>query len=195
MSVAAPLLLGSTSVYRRQLLERLHLPFSVDRPDVDESVLPAEAAEAYVQRLAIAKARVVAERHPGALVIGSDQACVCAGRILGKPGTQVRAAEQLRAASGQRVLFLTAVCLHRGADRLQRVWTVPTEARFRRLSEAEIARYLAAEAVLDSAGAFKSEGLGISLLEAMRGDDPTALIGLPLISLAAALRELGYAVP
>ena len=195
MSSAAPLILASSSVYRRQLLERLQRPFNVDSPDVDESVLPDETPEAYVERLAVAKATAVAARHPHALVIGSDQTCVCRGRIVGKPGSVERAVAQLQAASGQTVRFLTGVCVTGIAAGVNTVWTVRTDAVFRELDDAEIRRYLAQEPALDSAGAFKSEGLGISLLAAMHGDDPTALIGLPLITLSATLRRLEHAVP
>ena len=189
-----PLVLASTSPYRRELLERLGLPFEVDRPDVDETPLQAELPAATALRLAQAKARVVALRHPGAWVIGSDQVADLDGQAMGKAGGRDRALAQLEACSGKRVVFQTARCLLRGGDpplaALDR-----TEVVFRPLQREEILRYLDAEQPYDCAGSFKCEGLGISLFDAIHSQDPTALVGLPLIALARALREAGYRLP
>jgi len=185
-----PLILASTSRYRKELLERLRLPFTAESPAVDETAVAGESPAALAERLAEAKARAVAARHAGhVVVIGSDQVAACAGRRLGKPGTPDRAREQLAAASGQVVVFHTAVALvHRGGVERHRD---QTRVRFRSLSPAEIARYVEIESPLDCAGSFKSEGLGVALFETIDSEDPTALVGLPLIWLAAALRRAG----
>ncbi|KAF1715848.1 septum formation inhibitor Maf [Pseudoxanthomonas sangjuensis] len=189
-----PLILASTSRYRRELLERLRLPFHVARPETDETALPGEAAAALAQRLARAKAAAVAVRQPESWVIGSDQAAELEdGRILGKPGTRDAAIAQLRGMSGRAVHFRTAVCLLRGDRRLEALDT--TTVRFRALSGEEIERYVDAEQPLDCAGSFKSEGLGIALFDAIEPRDPTALVGLPLIALAGMLRQAGFALP
>ena len=188
------LILASSSRYRAGLLSRLGLPFERRRPDVDETPRPDEDAEALVARLARSKAEAVAGGFPGALVIGSDQAAASGGKILGKPGTAARAREQLADLSGRYVTFFTSVYLldtGRGQGRLA---VVPTRLRFRTLSSAEIERYVAREQPLDCAGAFKSEGLGIALFDAIDSEDPTALIGLPLIALCRMLREAGVEV-
>lgn len=185
------LVLGSTSPYRRELLARLGLAFEVDAPDVDEHVLPGEAPDALVRRLAEAKARAVAARHPGALVIGSDQAAVLDGVILGKPGDHARAMQQLRAASGKTVLFQTGLCLFDDRNGSAQVDVVPFRVVFRTLSDAQIENYLRRERPYNCAGSFKSEGLGISLFQRLEGDDPNALIGLPLIRLVDMLAEAG----
>ena len=189
-----PLVLASTSPYRRELLSRLGLPFTVERPDVDETPAPGEPPVALAARLGLGQARAVAARHPDAWVIGSDQVAELDGRTLGKPGTRERAAAQLAAASARSVAFHTALCLlgpgdvaHRHVDR--------TQVRFRPLDDDAIGRYLDAEQPYDCAGSFKCEGLGIVLFEAIRSDDPTALVGLPLIALAGALRAAGYRLP
>ena len=188
------LILASTSPYRRELLGRLRLPFDCTRPDVDETPLRAENPAQLVRRLARAKAEAVAARHPDdAWVIGSDQAAEIEGQILGKPGGRQAAIAQLTAMSGRTVRFHTAVSLHRGPHTLEALDL--TQVRFRRLSAAEIERYVDAEQPFDCAGSFKCEGLGISLFEAIESHDPTALIGMPLIALAGLLREAGYAVP
>lgn len=190
-----PLILGSTSRYRRELLQRLRLPFDVAAPDVDETPSPGEAPGALALRLASAKARAVAALHPRALVIGSDQVADLAGEPLGKPGTHDRAVHQLSRMSGQTVLFHTAVavvCLESGFARTE---LAPVRVRFRTLSPDEIERYLHAEQPYDCAGSAKSEGLGITLLDAIDSDDPTALIGLPLIRVAGLLRAAGVALP
>lgn len=186
-----PLVLASTSPYRRELLARLCLPFDIAAPEVDETPLPGETAEALVLRLSEAKARAVAGRFPGALIIGSDQAAACNGAIVGKPGNHERAVAQLAAASGRRVSFLTGLCLLDSTSGAARTGLVPYHVHFRRLGAAEIEAYLRAEQPYHCAGSFKSEGLGVTLFERMEGDDPTALIGLPLILLARWLREAG----
>ncbi len=190
-----PLVLASTSIYRKQLLERLGLPFVTDRPDLDESALPDESPTATAERLALAKARVVAGRHPGALIIGSDQVAHAGTERFGKPGSVERAIGQLQAMRGKSIFFHTALCLFDNRDGSHQLEAVSTEARFRLLSDEEIQRYVLRELPLDCAGSAKSEGLGISLLEYMRGDDPNALIGLPLIALCRMLRNAGIAVP
>lgn len=187
------LLLASTSSYRRDLLERLHLAFSIEAPCIDETAQPSEPPFTLATRLAREKARAVAARHPGAVAIGSDQVADLEGRALGKAGTQPRAFEQLRDCSGRDVVFHTAVCVT-GPDR-EIAFVDRTVARFRALGADEIQRYLAIEQPYDCAGSFKSEGLGAALFEAIRSDDPTALIGLPLIALSHALREFGFRLP
>ena len=190
-----PLILGSSSPYRRELLQRLQLPFAVVVPDVDESPLPGEAPAALAQRLALAKAQAVAERHPQALVLGSDQVAELHAQALGKPGNHERARDQLRRMSGQSVCFHTAValvCLQSGYCGSA---LAPVRVQFRPLLDEEIERYLQAERPYDCAGSAKSEGLGIALLERIESDDPTALIGLPLIRTAQLLRQAGLALP
>ena len=193
--LSRPLILGSTSRYRRELLQRLHLPFEVVAPDVDETRLPGEAPSALALRLALAKAHAVAQRHPNAVVIGSDQVADLAGEPLGKPGTHERAVAQLQRMRGQTVVFQTAlavVCLATGFAQQD---LAPVRVRFRDLSDAEIERYLRIEQPYDCAGSAKSEGLGIALLDAIDSDDPTALVGLPLIRTCRLLRAAGVAVP
>lgn len=185
------LILASTSPYRRELLARLGLPFTAIGPHIDESRREGEPAAAMVRRLARAKAQAVADQHPSAWVIGSDQCAVLGDAILGKPGTHVRAFEQLHAASGRSVVFHTGLCLMNLERGFERTVEVPFTVRFRHLKDTEIERYLALEKPYDCAGSFKSEGLGIALFEALEGGDPTALIGLPLIALCALLREAG----
>jgi septum formation protein len=189
------LVLASTSRYRRELLDRLALEFAVEAPGVDEVELESESPAERALRLAIAKAQAVAERDPQAVVIGSDQVASVAEAIFDKPGDAARARAQLARLSGKTVLFQTAVavvCLDTAvrATHLDR-----TQVVFRALSAAEIERYVAREQPVDSAASFKSERLGISLLERIDTADPSALVGLPLIWVAARLRQLGYAVP
>lgn len=192
MTSTPPLILASTSRYRRELLGRLALPFEVEAPGVDEAGRPGEPPQAMVLRLAAEKAAAVSRRHPEALVIGSDQAATLDGRTaIGKPGGRERAREQLRAASGRTMQFHTALCVMRQSDGFDERADVVTRVRFRRLDDAEIERYLEIEQPWDCAGAAKVEGLGIALLEAIEGDDPTALVGLPLIALARMLRGAG----
>lgn len=189
-----PLVLGSTSPYRRELLARLGLDFGVDRPGVEEAPRAGEAPRALVERLAREKALAVAQRHPGAWVIGSDQLAELDGVVLGKPGDRTRAVAQLAAMSGRAVDFLTAVCLARDGA-VAALHTDRTTVRFRALGADEIGRYLDAETPYDCAGSFKSEGRGIALFEAIETRDPTALVGLPLIATARLLREAGFALP
>lgn len=185
------LVLASTSIYRKELLERLGLPFVVDSPAVDETPLPDEAPRALVRRLAEAKARAVAARHRDALVIGSDQVAVVDNRILGKPGDHARAAAQLRMAAGKRLEFLTGLCLFNAASGRAHVDIVGYAVVFRALTEAQIENYLRREQPYHCAGAFKSERLGIALCERFEGEDPSALIGLPLIRLVHMLEREG----
>ena len=189
------LVLASTSPYRRELLERLALPFEVAAPQVAESRLPGEPPEALSERLARAKALAVAARFPDALIIGSDQAAVCDGELLGKPGTRENAVRQLTRLSGREAVFHTALCVHASATGLTKLRSVPCRVRFRVLDAARIERYLALERPYDCAGSAKAEGLGIALIERMQGDDPTALMGLPLIALVDLLHDFGLDVP
>lgn len=195
-SLAAPgvnraVVLGSTSRYRRELMSRLRLPFEVDAPEVDETPLDGESPEALARRLALAKAHAVALRHPEALVIGSDQVADLDGLPLGKPGTHERAVQQLRLMRGRTVIFQTAVAVVCRATGFEQLDLAPVRVRFRTLSDAEIETYLRAEEPYDCAGSAKSEGLGIALLEAIDNDDPSALVGLPLIRTCRMLREGG----
>ncbi|WP_449447614.1 Maf family protein [Thermomonas brevis] len=189
------LVLASTSRYRRDLLERLRLPFDVARPEVDETALPGETPQALAVRLAEAKARAVARSLDAeGWALGSDQVADLAGRALGKPGGREAAIAQLRSMAGATVQFHTALCLAH-ADGRALAAIDRTEVRFRALSEAEIARYVDAEQPFDCAGSFKSEGLGIALFEAIDNRDPTALVGLPLIATCGLLRRAGFALP
>lgn len=197
MSSAPLLVLASTSVYRRELLSRLGLPFTAESPGVEETELPGESPAERALRLAVLKARAVAARHPAAVVIGSDQVASLAegpaARILHKPGTPARNRDQLAALSGRTARFDTAVAvvspsgIARHVDR--------TEVRFRELGPADIARYVEREAALDCAGGFKVEGLGPALMESVTTSDPTGLVGLPLIWLCGALRGAGFSLP
>lgn len=190
-----PLVLGSTSRYRRELLQRLQLPFEVAAPEVDETPQPGEAPQTLALRLALAKAHAVAAQYPDAVVIGSDQVADLAGHALGKPGNHERAVTQLRLMSGHTVIFQTAVAVVCHATGFEQVDLAPVEVRFRTLADHEIERYLRAEQPYDCAGSAKSEGLGISLLDAILSDDPTALIGLPLIRTCRLLRAAGLELP
>ena len=188
------LILASTSVYRRDLLARLRLPFETAHPGVDETPLSGEAPTALVDRLALAKAKAVAAREADAWVIGSDQTAELDGMPLGKPGGREAAMAQLAAMSGRVIAFRTAVAVvHREGRVFAELDT--TIVRFRRLSPDEIARYVDAEQPFDCAGSFKSEGFGIALFTAIESQDPTALIGLPLIATAGLLRKAGFALP
>lgn len=189
--MAAALILASGSRYRRQLLERLRVPFHVFAADSDETPLANESPRDLVVRLARTKAQSVSSQFPEALVIGADQVAVCRGRTLGKPRTAERNVAQLREASGQGVEFLTAVCLARESDAHVDQHVDLTVVHFRQLTEAQISRYVELEQAFDCAGGFKVESLGISLFERIDSQDPTALIGLPLIWLAGALRRAG----
>ena len=186
-----PLILASTSRYRRELLQRLRLPFEVRSPQVDETPLPNESPAVLAQRLALAKAHAVAALRPEAIVIGSDQVADLDGQPIGKPGTHERAVVQLRQMRGRRVIFQTAVAVVRADTGFARVLLAPVAVTFRRLSDAEIEHYLRTEEPYDCAGSAKSETLGIALLDAIDSDDPTALIGLPLIRTCELLRAAG----
>ncbi|GAB5449897.1 MAG: Maf family protein [Halioglobus sp.] len=189
------LILASTSVYRRNLLARLPLEFRCENPEVDETAAVGEAPEALARRLALAKANSVSQRFPGALVIGSDQVASRDGQLLGKPGNERAAFDQLSASSGQRVAFHTAVALVGGRSERQRVHVELVEVKFRELERAEIQRYLAIDEPFDCAGSFKVEQLGIALFEKIVERDPTSLQGLPLIALCSMLRDVGYLLP
>lgn len=187
------LILASSSKYRAELLSRLRLPFRCAAPDLDESALPQEPPAQTAQRLALAKARAIAATHPGHWVLGSDQVASSDGRALGNPGTRAKALEQLRSFSGKSLTFYTAVALVNETRTYTGLDT--TIARFRPLDGAEIERYLDAEPAYDCAGAFKCEGLGISLFSAIETRDPTALIGLPLIIVRQLLAQAAFRVP
>ena len=191
---ASELILASSSRYRASLLERLGIPFRSESPDADESPRAGEQPHELVQRLSVDKARKVAESHPTALVVGSDQLAVCDQQVLGKPGTESNARDQLAMLSGRTVEFLTGLCLVNAATGAQHVALAVTPVTFRSLSAAQIANYVEREQPLDCAGAFKSEGLGIALFTAIGGDDPNALVGLPLIELCNLLAEEGLSV-
>ena len=184
------LILASTSRYRRELLERLRVPFDVQSPHVDETPSPGEAPAALAERLALSKAHAVAQQHPGAWVIGSDQVADLGGQPIGKPGKHEAAVAQLQAMRGRTVVFQTAVAVV--APGFAQVVTVPIRTRFRSASDEEIDHYLRLEQPYDCAGSAKSEGLGISLMEAIESDDPTALVGLPLIATCRLLRAAGF---
>jgi septum formation protein len=189
------LILASSSPYRRALLERLRVPFDVAVPFLDETPHPGEAPAATALRLAQAKARVVAAHEsgrPGALVIGSDQVATFDGRQIGKPGTHEKAFAQLKSMRGRVVEFHSALCLFDSARNAAQTEDVVTRVRFRDLPDAELEAYLRAETPYDVAGSAKSEGLGIALVDAIDSNDPTALVGLPLIALTRMLREVGY---
>jgi septum formation protein len=194
LSKSRQLILGSTSAYRRELLARLHIPFEVAAPDVDETPLPGEAPNEMAKRLSLAKARAVAVRFPQAVVIGSDQVADLNGLSLGKPGTHDKAVAQLRHMRGQTVVFQTAVavvCLETGFEQRS---LAAVRVKFRDLTNDEIENYLQIEKPYDCAGSAKSEGLGIALLDAIDSDDPTALIGLPLIRTCQMLRAAGMSL-
>lgn len=188
------LILASTSAYRKQLLQRLQLPFRCVAPQVPEAAQPGEAAAAMAARLALAKARAVASVHPGSLVIGSDQVAALEGGLIGKPLTHARAREQLLAAAGKTVQFSTAVALCHQRQGLEELHIEPFAVRFRELDEGVVESYLLREQPYDCAGSFKCEGLGIALFESLSGHDPTSLEGLPLIALTGMLARAGYPV-
>jgi septum formation protein len=185
------LVLASTSRYRRELLQRLRLPFDVVSPEVDETPQAGEAPAALALRLALAKARVVASQRPDSVVIGSDQVADLDGLAVGKPGTHELAVQQLTSMSGRAVVFQTAVAVVHAAGSFERALLAPVTVRFRTLTAVEIEHYLRTEQPYDCAGSAKSETLGIALLEAIESDDPTALVGLPLMRTCALLREAG----
>jgi septum formation protein len=188
------LVLGSTSQFRKALLEKLGLPYSTVSPEVDETPLDDESPEQLVYRLSEAKARAVASSKPDALIIGSDQVAVIDGEILGKPGSHEKAVDQLRNASGREVTFLTGLCLLNSKTNVAQIEVVPFTVHFRELSDEQIENYLSSEKPYNCAGSFKSEALGISLFERLEGDDPNTLIGLPLIRLVRMLENEGVRV-
>ena len=188
------LILGSSSVYRRALLQRLRLPFEVLLPEVDEAPRAGESPASLATRLALEKARDVAHRQPGAVVIGADQVADLDGMALGKPGNHAGAVAQLQAMRGRWVVFHTAVAVLRPATGFEQVQLAPVRVRQRGLTDADIAHYLALEQPYDCAGSAKCETLGIALLDAIESDDPTALVGLPLIRTCRMLREAGIDV-
>ena len=188
------LVLASTSTYRRELLERLHIPFSIVAPNVDETPLRGELPEQTAARLAQAKAAAVARRWPQALIIGCDQVAALDGTQLGKPYAHEAAFKQLQLMRGKTAMFYTAVCLLNAATSNIQIKVIPYQVRFRNLSDAQIANYLAKEQPYHCAGSAKTEGLGIALIEAMHGEDPWALIGLPLIALVDMLKNEGLEI-
>jgi len=190
-----PLVLGSSSRYRRELLARLRLPFTTASPDIDESCIGDETPRAQAMRLARHKAQAIALQYPDSCIIGSDQVASCGARRYGKPGTRDAAIVQLLELSGSKVTFDTALCVIDARNGALHEAVVPTEVVFRTLSKTEIERYVELDDPVDCAGAAKSESLGIALLERLGGDDPTALVGLPLIELSRMLRRIGYPLP
>ncbi|QYY30554.1 MULTISPECIES: Maf-like protein [Cupriavidus] len=186
------LILGSSSPYRRELLERLRLTFEVAVPDINETPLAGESPEATALRLSLNKAQAIAQRHPDALIIGSDQVLTLDGRQMGKPGSHDKAREQLRLMRGRTATFHSALCLLDGRTGQSQLADVQTRVTMRDLTDAEIDAYLRLEKPYDVAGSAKSEGLGIALLSRVESDDPTALVGLPLIALTSMLRQSGY---
>jgi septum formation protein len=194
MQPTPQIVLASTSKYRRELLARLGLPFEVASPDVNEMPLPREMPQDTARRLAEAKARAVAARFPQAIVIGSDQVAVLEGTTLGKPGNHANAVRQLKAMRAKEVVFHTALCLCNAASGEAETRVVPYCVRFRDYSDTQIEHYLRREQPYDCAGSARCEGLGIALIAAMRGDDPNALIGLPLIALTEMLAAQGVSV-
>jgi septum formation protein len=195
LATAPPLILASTSRYRRALLERLQLRFEAVAPGVDESYLAGEVPAQRARRLALAKARAVAQRRPEAAIIGSDQVAMCGGTILDKPGDAARCRDQLLTLAGREAHFITAVAVLCAARGFIDEFCDTTVVRFRALEAAEVARYVEHDRPWDCAGGFRAESLGVALFEYIESTDPTGLVGLPLIRLAAALRALGHAVP
>lgn len=195
MKNTTPLILASTSRYRKELLERLRIPFTVLKPNVDETAYENETPAQLSERLALLKAQTIALQQPDAIIIGSDQVADLNGQALGKPGNYERAVQQLKCMSGQLVIFQTAVAVvHLGAQ-FSQTKRVEVKVQFRTLTHDEIERYVKAEEPYDCAGSAKSEGLGITLLQAIHNDDPTALIGLPLIATASLLRAAHLQLP
>lgn len=188
------IVLASSSKYRKELLSRIINEFEIESPDIDETPFPDEEPVEHVARLAEQKAMTVALNHPDSIIIGSDQVCVLEGTILGKPHTEDKAIEQLQACSGKTVNFYTSLCVLESGQEVQDLSVVITEVKFRELQKDEIERYIQREQPLDCAGSFKAETLGIALFESLSSKDPTALIGLPLTTLAESLRKLGVRV-
>lgn len=183
------LVLASTSSYRKQLLEKLGLPFTQDAPNINETAHDRESASTLVERLAKTKAIALAENHPNSLIIGSDQVATFDGRIIGKPHTKDNAQKQLKSFSGQKITFLTGLALHNTETGETKSLVEPFEVYFRTLTDDQIFHYISKELPLDCAGSFKSEGLGITLFERLDGRDPNTLVGLPLIALCDLLKE------
>lgn len=192
--VMQPLILGSSSPFRAELLAKLGLPFITASPDIDESSLAGESPEELVKRLAEQKAKAVAKRHPGALIIGSDQLAIMDGRVIGKPGNHANAYNQLQAASGKTLQFLTGLALFNSATNNMQSIIDPFHVTFRQLTDSQIDFYLHQESPYQCAGSFKSEGFGISLFSSLKGDDPNSLVGLPLIQLIDLLKVEGIDV-
>jgi septum formation protein len=190
----APVILASSSPFRKSLLERLQLSFECYSPEIDESLQPEESASTYVCRLAASKAQAVADKFPDAVVIGSDQCALLDDQILGKPGTHENALTQLKAAQGKTVVFHTGICVLHQASGFTEIEDILFQVKFRQLSDVQLERYLLVEQPYQCAGAFKSEGYGVCLFNQMQGDDPTALIGLPLIRLTSMLEKAGIEV-
>ena len=198
MSPAAaspPLVLASTSPFRREILQKLGLPFAAVAPNADESVMQGESPQALVRRLAENKARAVASDWPDALIIGSDQVACIDSEILGKPGNRETAVKQLSQAAGRTVTFYTGLCLFNSSSQRKQVCCDPFKVHFRPLSQDQIGRYLDHEQPFNCAGSFKSEGMGITLFSRLEGDDPNSLIGLPLIRLVEMLGNEGIKLP
>ncbi len=189
------IVLGSTSPFRKELLERLQLTFITDSPNIDETPLTNETPEDYVKRLSLEKAQAVAKNHPNALIIGSDQCSVLNNSIRGKPGNHQNAVKQLTESSGKRVSFLTGLCLYDTHDASYQLDMIPFHVDFRTLNSKEIESYLLQEKPYACAGSFKSEGLGITLFKQLNGNDPTSLVGLPLVRLSEMLRSKGLLLP
>ncbi len=189
------LILGSTSPFRKALLERFNLDFTTASPDIDETPLTNESPEDYVLRLSLEKAKAVAQEHSNALIIASDQCSILNGTIRGKPGNHENAVKQLTESSGKRVSFLTGLCLYDTHEQTYELDLVPFHVDFRILTAQEIESYLLAEQPYFCAGSFKSEGLGVTLFKRLVGDDPSSLIGLPLIRLSEMLRNKGISLP
>lgn len=190
-----PIVLGSSSPFRKAMLEKLGLNFLTCSPDIDETALLGETPEELVERLALLKAEAVAVKHPAALIIASDQVSVLNHQINGKPGNSENAFAQLKASSGNTVSFYTSLCLYDAKTKEHQMVVIPFHVHFRILSEEKIRRYIAKEKPFNCAGSFKSEGLGISLFERLEGDDPNTLIGLPLIELVTMLEQKGIQIP
>lgn len=189
------IILGSTSPFRKALMEKLAIDFTIAAPDIDETRLIDESAEAMVRRLSVEKAKEVAKTHQDGLIIGSDQCAMLNNDIMGKPGTHENAVKQLQASSGNVVTYLTGLCVYDTNSGNYELDCIPFYVEFRSLSNDEINRYLHRDQPYGCAGSFKSEGLGITLFKKMRGDDPSSLIGLPLIRLCEMLRKQGIALP
>ncbi|MCK5361119.1 MAG: septum formation inhibitor Maf [Gammaproteobacteria bacterium] len=194
MSTQPELILGSTSIYRRELLERLKIPFRVEAPDIDETPLQNETPQQLVERLSIEKARTVAANNPGSLVIGSDQVAVHNGKIVGKPLTHDKAMQQLREANGKEIVLYTGLSVVNADTGESLTEVIPFHVVFRKLTEDQLENYLHKEQPYHCAGSVKSEGLGIALLERFDGEDPNTLIGLPLIRLIRMLEHFGVSI-